>query len=170
MKQYKANINSINILRVITILLLIVIIYGIKYVVYILKAEFPAFFQAFEGSAVENILVIAAICAAVTAAIYILIFLPVMYSRTIYSVDDKGVGMKTGILIKSSQYMRMDSIQYVLEITTPFSRWTGFNFLVFNGHGSSIAFIFLSQNDAREIAENVRKIIDGRTISEGGAE
>lgn len=93
---------------------------------------------------------------------YIVIFLvafPVYFSRTNYFVSTNEVARQSGIIYYTRQLMRTDSIQYMTYFCTPFSKYTGFNFLVFNALGGKVVFLFLSKKDAEEIASTVSAVI-----------
>lgn len=159
MKKYYADRNSLNILRVLSLILLIVIGIVLKYVLYILQKRYPDYF-AIEGNTVAEV-IIWSIMILFTAVyiLYILILLPLWYNNARYYVTDKDIIARTGVLVKNVQYMKLSAVQYTTKISAPLGRHTGFNFIMFNGYGGRMMFIFLSQKDADEITKTVRRSI-----------
>ncbi len=156
MKKYYADRNSLNILRVLSFILLIVIGIVLKYVLYILRERYPEYFAIEKNTVAEIIIWSVMALFAVIYVAYILIFLPLWYNNARYFVTDKDIIARTGVLVKNVQYMKLSAIQYTTKISAPFARHSGFNFIVFNGYGGRMMFIFLSQSDADEITKFVR--------------
>lgn len=162
MKRYYADRNSLNVLRVISLILLIVIGIVLKYVLYILEERFPDYFAIKENTVAEIIIWSLMALFAVIYILYILIFLPLWYNNARYYVTDKDIVARTGVLVKNVQYMKLSAVQYTTKISAPFSRHSGFNFIVFNGYGGRMMFTFLSQTDSDEITSYVRQNIEKR--------
>lgn len=161
MKKYYADRNSLNILRVLSLILLIVIGIALKYVLYILQERYPEYFAIEKNTVAEIIWSLMALFA-VIYVVYILIFLPLWYNNARYFVTDKDIIARTGVLVKNVQYMKLSAVQYTTKISAPFARHSGFNFIVFNGYGGRMMFTFLSQSDADEITKYVRLNIEKR--------
>lgn len=159
MKKYYADRNSLNILRVLSLILLIVIGIVLKYVLYILQKRYPDYF-AIEGNTVAE-LIIWSLMIIFTAIyiVYILILLPLWYNNARYYVTEKDIIARTGVLVKNVQYMKLSAVQYTTKISAPLGRRMGFNFVIFNGYGGRLTFMFLSQKDADEITKKVRRSI-----------
>ena len=162
MKKYYADRNSLNILRVLSLILLIVIGIALKYVLYILRERYPEYFAIEKNTVAEIIIWSVMALFAVIYVTYILIFLPLWYNNARYFVTDKDIIARTGVLVKNVQYMKLSAIQYTTKISAPFARHSGFNFIVFNGYGGRMMFTFLSQSDADEITKIVRINIEKR--------
>lgn len=162
MKKYYADRNSLNILRVLSLILLIVIGIALKYVLYILRERYPEYFAIEKNTVAEIIIWSVMALFAVIYVAYILIFLPLWYNNARYFVTDKDIIARTGVLVKNMQYMKLSAVQYTTKISAPFARHSGFNFIVFNGYGGRMMFTFLSQSDADEITKFVRINIEKR--------
>lgn len=165
MKKYYADRNSLNILRIISLILLIVIGIVLKYVLYILKERYPEYFSIEKNTAAEIIIWSLMALFAIIYVVYILIFLPLWYNNARYFVTDKDIIARTGVLVKNVQYMKLSAVQYTTKISAPFARHSGFNFIVFNGYGGRMMFTFLSQSDADEITKYVRQSIEKRELN-----
>lgn len=81
-----------------------------------------------------------------------MIFLPLYFKNTVYHVSKEDVIKYSGFFIKSQQYMKVSSVQYVTKLFTPFSKYTGFNFLKLNALGGDIVLLFLTKADAEAIS------------------
>lgn len=168
MKKYYADRNSLNILRVLSMILLIVIGIALKYALYILEKRYPDYF-AIEGNTVAELIIWSImIIFAVIYIVYILIILPLWYNNARYYVTDKDIIARTGVIVKNVQYMKLSAIQYTTRISAPLGRSVGFNFIVFNGYGGRLVFTFLSQKDLDEITKTVRQNIVRREAEKKG--
>ena len=87
--------------------------------------------------------------------IIVLIGFPIYFSKTYYYVSSTEISKQSGIFIESRQLMRVNSIQYVTRVITPFSRYTGLNFLKMNALGGYLVLLFLSRADAEDIASTI---------------
>lgn len=170
MKKYYADRNSLNILRIISLILLIVIGIVLKYVLYILQERYPEYFAIEKSTAAEIIIWSIMALFAVVYVVYILIFLPLWYNNARYFVTDKDIIARTGVLVKNVQYMKLSAVQYTTKISAPFARHSGFNFIVFNGYGGRMMFTFLSQSDSDEITKYVRQSIEKRESNKNETE
>lgn len=162
MKKYYADRNSLNILRVLSLLLLIVIGIALKYILYILQERYPEYFAIEKNTVAEIIIWSVMALFAIIYVVYILIFLPLWYNNARYFVTDKDIIARTGVLVRNVQYMKLSAVQYTTKISAPFARHSGFNFIVFNGYGGRMMLTFLSQSDADEITKYVRLNIEKR--------
>ena len=162
MKKYYADRNSLNILRVLSLLLLIVIGIALKYILYILQERYPEYFAIEKNTVAEIIIWSVMALFAIIYVVYILIFLPLWYNNARYFVTDKDIIARTGVLVRNVQYMKLSAVQYTTKISAPNARHSGFNFIVFNGYGGRMMLTFLSQSDADEITKYVRLNIEKR--------
>jgi len=90
-----------------------------------------------------------------SAALFVVfIYLPIYSSNLIYSADDKEIMKSSGVFFKTNQSIKYSSIQYSTSVSMPFSRFTGFNFIVFYVYGGKLILLFLSRSDAEEILKN----------------
>lgn len=136
MKKYYPCKSSLNILRVIILLLVIL--------VYILARVYLSRYPIIMWIAISIVWV-----ACVFSTV---ISLPLNFSKTSYTVSSKEIAKYSGVLIQTRQLMRVSSVQYITEVTTLFSKHTGFNFLIANALGGNIVLLFLSKVDLIEIA------------------
>ena len=91
-----------------------------------------------------------------------MIILPIYFAKTCYYVSPYEVSKQSGVFVESKQLMKVKSIQYITKIVTPLSKFTGFNFLKLNALGGSIVLMFLSKNDANDIASTIAAAIRQR--------
>lgn len=90
------------------------------------------------------------------------IWLPLYFSKTNCSISSTEIVKNSGIFWQTKQIMPMESVQYATLITTFFSKYTGFNFVIVNALGGNIMLMFLSSSDAEEIMKTIRLSIDKR--------
>ncbi len=90
--------------------------------------------------------------------LYGVFFLPIYFRNTAYNISDSDLRKKTGMVFFSKQYMKMRSIQYISTIITPFSRFTGLNFIIVNAWGGRMIFCFLNRDEALEIASHLEEV------------
>lgn len=93
------------------------------------------------------------LAAAAVACIEMFVHLPLYFSSIRYTATSTEVTKSSGVFIKVRQSVRYSSIQYTTVISSPFSHYTGFNFIVFFVYGGQLRLLFLRQSDAREIIE-----------------
>ena len=91
--------------------------------------------------------------------VVLLIALPIYFAKTNYFISSNEVAKQSGIIYFTRQLMRTDSIQYMTYFSTPLSKYSGFNFIIFNALGGKVMFLFLSKDDADEISSNISAII-----------
>lgn len=87
--------------------------------------------------------------------LYGVFFLPIYFKNTVYNISDSDLRKKTGMVFFSKQFMKMRSIQYISTIITPFSKYTGLNFIIVNAWGGRMVFFFLNRDEAMEIASHL---------------
>ncbi len=162
MKKYYADRKSLNFLRVFTFLLIICIIIALKYLLYFLEARYPDYF-ALAKITVPEIIIWIFIALLVTAyVIFLMIILPLWYRSVSYTVSADEIVLRSGIFINGTTYVKMSSVQYMTTISTPFSRYTSFNFLLINAYGGRLVMMFLSHSDMEEIYKKVQSYLSSR--------
>ena len=84
-------------------------------------------------------------------------YLPMFLKSISYTVTGTEISCSSGVIMKTHQSVRYSSIQYTNVITTPFSQYTGLNFIICFVYGGKIKLLFLNHSDAKEILERVEK-------------
>lgn len=140
MKKYYADRKSLNIFRII-LLLLVALLDGAVY--YFLLPIFP----------LASRIVIISITTIYAFAAWII--LPLWYRSVAYLVSSDTIVVKSGFITQSSHIMRISAAQHVVLVTTPFSKFTGMNFITVNALGGFVVMLFLSRSDAVEIYNNL---------------
>ncbi|MBR1591946.1 MAG: PH domain-containing protein [Ruminococcus sp.] len=93
----------------------------------------------------------------ITTAIFIMfVYFPLYISSLSYETTSTEVIKHSGVLVRTHQSVRFDSIQYTAVINTPLSQYTGFNFIVFFVYGGQLRLDFLSRQDTVEILKTTR--------------
>lgn len=135
MKRYLADRTSLNIIRLIILIFMVSVV---------LLAHFYLYFFPL---LMWTIITVCGISGVFFASVY----LPLFFKRAGYYISSEQIIKRTGVFVKKNQYMRMSAIQYATFITTPFSNYTGFNFIVFHAFGGNLILFFLSKNDMNAI-------------------
>lgn len=91
---------------------------------------------------------------AAAALVLMLVYLPMYFSGLSYSATDTEISKCSGVFFKTVQSIKYSSIQYSTFVTTPFSRHTGLNFIIFYVYGGKFLLLFLKSSDAGEILKN----------------
>lgn len=146
MKKYYADRTCLNLLRVFLFTITLCIIIAIKYYL----QSFPRFMWL-------SILVLAVLYLAVG-----IIWLPLYFSRACYMVSSREVIRCSGFFFQVKQFMKVEAIQYVTLVKTPFSRLTGLNFVIINALGGNLLLLFLSRGDAEEIERTLTAVLRAR--------
>lgn len=91
------------------------------------------------------------------AAAFFLMFayFPLFLKSIRYTVTDTEIIKSSGVIMRLHQSVQYASIQYVNVITTPFSQYTGLNFIVCFVYGGQLRLLFLNHADAKEILDKV---------------
>lgn len=84
-------------------------------------------------------------------------YLPLFLKSIHYTVTDTEIIKSSGVMIRLHQSVQYTSIQYVNVITTPFSQYTGLNFIIFFVYGGQLRLMFLNHADAKEILDKVEQ-------------
>lgn len=162
MKKYRADKKSLSLLRVISFILLIALIIVLRIVLNIARTRYPEYFAVEESTLTEIIIWSLMILFIALYILFLLIYLPLWYSATEYGVSGSELSVKTGVFNTSVRYMKLSDVQYVTVLSTLFSAYTSFNFIVLSVHGGKMTFMFLSRAACDEIADFIRNDIAAR--------
>ena len=94
------------------------------------------------------VLVIIAIAFLTIDIFFICIYLPLYFKSLSYDTTDTEITKHSGVYFISHQSVLYSTVQYTTVITTPFSQYTGLNFVVFFVYGGQLRLLFLNQEDA----------------------
>ncbi len=136
MRHYKPDKNCITTLRIVVAFLTLLLIAIIRYFI-------PAYI----------IRLTASVSVVGISLLVMLVYLPLYFSTFSYTVTDKDIIRSSGVFIKHHQSAHFSAIQYSTVISTPFSSYTGLNFLILFLYGGQIRLPFLSRSDLNEILE-----------------
>ena len=84
-------------------------------------------------------------------------YLPLFIKSMHYTVTDNEIIKSSGVMIKVYQSVHYSSIQYVSVVTTPFSQYTGLNFILCFVYGGRLSLLCLNHNDAKEILNKIKQ-------------
>ena len=79
---------------------------------------------------------------------FICIYLPLYFKNLSYDTTETEITKHSGVYFISHQSVLYSTVQYMTVITTPFSQYTGLNFIVFFVYGGQLRLLFLNQEDA----------------------
>lgn len=99
----------------------------------------------------------------VIAALFAVLVLPFYFFKARYTVSDKEITAKGGMIVTSKQFMLTSAVKSVTSILLPLGRLTGMNFIILNALGSRLVIPFLNRRDAEEIAGLVNSAIRSRS-------
>ncbi|MDE6665446.1 MAG: PH domain-containing protein [Ruminococcus sp.] len=134
MKNYLPDKNCLMTLRIIITFLSFILIIAVRYFITV------------------KILVILISTIIGAAAFFIMFaYLPLFMKSIRYTVTETEIIKSSGVIMKFHQSVHYSSIQYINIITTPFSQYTGLNFIVCFVYGGQLRLMFLNHKDAREI-------------------
>ena len=126
MKNYLPDKNCLFTLRISIIVVSLVLITAVNY-----------FFTA-------RVLVILIDTIIGAGAFFIMFaYLPLFLKSIHYMITDTEIIRSSGVMIKLHQSVKYSSIQYVNVITTPFSQYTGLNFIMCFVYGGKLSLLFL---------------------------
>ena len=100
---------------------------------------------------VRLLAVIISAAAIVLGIILSFVYYPLLFKSMKYIVTDTEIIRSSGVFIKTHQSIRFSAVQYTAAISTPFSKYTGLNFIVFFVYGGQERLLFLKWSDAEEI-------------------
>jgi len=135
MRHYRPDRRGLTALRILLLVLSSAIIITINY-----------FVPSREVAIVIDILVAAVVLAAM------LIYLPLYFSSLKYTVTDTEIISDSGVILHFHQSVKINSIQYTAVVSSPFSRFTGLNFLLLFVYGGQMNLMFMRYEDMLEIA------------------
>lgn len=93
------------------------------------------------------------------AAVFFIIYIPISLKKMHIIINDIEAVFKSGIIILSEKRMRINKIELAYIIRTPFSKYTGLNFVVLCVYGKSLVLPFLCLSDSQEITNIIKKRI-----------
>ncbi|MCQ2490748.1 MAG: PH domain-containing protein [Ruminococcus sp.] len=79
---------------------------------------------------------------------FICIYLPLYFRSLSFDATDKEITKHSGVYFRSHQSVLYSTVQYTTVVTTPFSQYTGLNFVVLYVYGGQLRLMFLKQEDA----------------------
>lgn len=140
MKQYYADKNCLNMLRIIIISLTVILI------------SIASYFLSF----IPIVMII--ICSVFFIAGFFtsLIYLPVYFKNMKYYVSEEKIIKISGFYFIKKQAVRIDKIQYTTTLSTPFSKRTGLNFIFLYVYGGMMPVMFINDHDFSEITYNLK--------------
>ncbi len=148
MKNYLPDKNCLFTLRISIIVVSLVLITAVNY-----------FFTA-------RVLVILIDTIIGAGAFFIMFaYLPLFLKSIHYMINDTEIIRSSGVMIKLHQSVKYSSIQYVNVITTPFSQYTGLNFIMCFVYGGKLSLLFLNHNDAKEILDKIEQKGGNKVVS-----
>ncbi len=148
MKNYLPDKNCLFTLRIYIIVVSLVLITAVNY-----------FFTA-------RVLVILIDTIIGAGAFFIMFaYLPLFLKSIHYMITDTEIIRSSGVMIKLHQSVKYSSIQYVNVITTPFSQYTGLNFIICFVYGGKLSLLFLNHNDAKEILDKIEQKGGNKVVS-----
>lgn len=140
MKHYYADKTCLKTLRIITILLTVILIavtnYFLSFIPIIMLILSAVFFAAGFFTS--------------------LIYLPIYFKNMKYYVSNEKIIKISGFYFIKKQAIRIDKIQYITTISTPFSKRTGLNFIFLYVYGGMMPVMFISDHDFSEITYNLK--------------
>ncbi|MDE6020394.1 MAG: hypothetical protein K2H01_05280 [Ruminococcus sp.] len=91
-------------------------------------------------------------------AIISVIYIPLSLSRVAIYINDNEIILKSGIIAVCERHMKVNRIELIYTISTPFSEYTGLNFSVLCVYGKRLVLPFMKKTDAEEIISILSKI------------
>lgn len=95
----------------------------------------------------------------VIGVFFLSVYVPIYFRMLSFTVSNEVVAKESGFFIKSTQTMKVSSIQCITSIYIPLFRYIGFNFIIFNALGGYMVFNFLSNQDSNDILSNLKERI-----------
>ncbi|MDE6035051.1 MAG: PH domain-containing protein [Ruminococcus sp.] len=145
MKNYLPDRNCLFSMRIIITIISAILILAVKY-----------FFT------VDILVMLISTIIGAGAFFVMFAYLPMFISSIKYTLTDSEIITSGGVIMQIHKSVKYRSIQYTNVITTPFSQYTGLNFIICFVYGGQIRMLFLNHADAKEILEK----IDGKGESE----
>lgn len=134
MRTYRPDRSGLSVLRVLILLIAVTMIILVNYFV---PVRFPALVTDIAISGVTLLLT--------------MIYLPLYFSTIKYAVTETEITCSSGVFLKYHQSIKIASVQYTAVASSPFSEYTGLNFIIFFVYGGRLKMFFLSKKDVVEI-------------------
>lgn len=148
MRIYKPDKKGMRSLRAVFLLLSVILIFVIKHYIPV------------------NMVVFIGALALATVDIFVLfIYLPLYFASLRYEASHEEIIRHGGVFIKTRQSVRFSTVQYTTVITTPFSQYTGLNFLILFVYGGQLRLLFLRQSDVLDILRIIDNKGEGDSIN-----
>ncbi len=135
MRHYRPDRRGLTTLRIVLLIISAALILVINYYV-------PS----------RDIAVAADCFIAGTVLFLMLIYLPLYFASVRYTVTETEIISDSGVIIRYHQAVKITSIQYSAVISSPFSKLTGLNFILFFVFGGQMNLMFLRYEDMVEIS------------------
>lgn len=81
------------------------------------------------------------------------IYLPLYFASVRCEMTNDKITRHSGVIFKTSQTVRFSTVQYTTLVVTPFSKYTGLNFVIMFVYGGQMLLLFLSAEDAQLVLE-----------------
>lgn len=156
MKTYRSDKKGYSFLLALTTLGTAVIIGLLRFLLEKLEIMYPNLFEK-ERSLPETIIYTAIIVFIAAYVIFAVIFLRLWHRSLQYTITSTEIISHSGFLTRTRQIMKLSAIQYFTGISLPLSALSSFNFIIVSALGGSMAMLFLSDEDYREITELLRR-------------
>ncbi len=105
----------------------------------------------------EKVIMAVMMLFAVIYLVFIILILPMWYKRFKYVIYDNRIVSYSGLFSRTYCIMRLDAIQHATLLSTPFSKYTSFNFIRLSALGGNIIMFFLSDSDCQKIMDTIDK-------------
>lgn len=138
MKNYLPDRNCLFSLRIIITVVSVLLIIAVKY-----------FFT------VDLLVMLISIIIGAGAFFVMFAYLPMFIGSIKYTLTESEIITSGGVIMQIHKSVKYTSIQYKNVITTPFSQYTGLNFIVCFVYGGQVRLLFLNHADAKEIIERI---------------
>ncbi|MBQ8687716.1 MAG: PH domain-containing protein [Ruminococcus sp.] len=92
--------------------------------------------------------------------------IPEILRRIRILIDGSKVTISSGIFFRRTRTLLLHSLQLTILITTPFSRYTGINFLLLRSYGGTLLLPFLSRKDAESLHKELTVCLLNRSMEE----
>ncbi|MBQ8514111.1 MAG: PH domain-containing protein [Ruminococcus sp.] len=96
-----------------------------------------------------------------------LFYLPMSLDRIRITVTDSRITMDSGLFLIRSRSLLLRSLQLSSIIRTPFSQYTGLNFVPLHAYGGSLILPFLKRKDAQELYDTFTAYLLTRPSPDG---
>ena len=140
MKCYTSDKTCLNMLRISVLILTVILIaaasYFLSFIPTVMMIVISVFFAAGFFTA--------------------LIYMPVYFKNMKYYISNEKIVKISGFYFLTKQSVRLEKIQYMTTISTPYSKLTGLNFILLYTYGGMLPVMFVSDRDFAEISYNIK--------------